>query len=250
MKAPNEAHGLVADPEFVDSTNMDFRLQPTSAFIDAGTNVQDFTQWYVGSGPDLGAYEDGRLTWCRPFRYQDPPGVATYSESPRIVRCFAYGQKLAVFFSTDIFAGGVTPADIQLSTNGHSVVVEAVRFPMPARVLRLDLGDAIAHGQAITLSFSQLPIGLNNQTATMWGADLEVVGIPISATLLDEMARAGMPVPALMKLLGHKTPKMTMRYVEVVQTDVRQAYDQALTQLSVIRSVQARTLPTLPVPSP
>ncbi len=37
-----------------------------------------------------------------------------------------------------------------------------------------------------------------------------------------EMARAGMPVPALMKLLGHKTPKMT------------------------IRSVQARTLPMLP----
>jgi integrase len=64
-----------------------------------------------------------------------------------------------------------------------------------------------------------------------------------------EMARAGMPVPALMKLLGHTTPKMTMRYVEVAQADVRQAYDQALTQLSVIRSVQTRALPTLPVPS-
>lgn len=68
-------------------------------------------------------------------------------------------------------------------------------------------------------------------------------------TFATEMARAGMPVPALMKLLGHKTPKMTMRYVEVAQTDVRQAYDQALSQLSVIRSVQARTLPTLPVTS-
>jgi len=31
------------------------------------------------------------------------------------------------------------------------------------------------------------------------------------------MARAGMPVPALMKLLGHTTPKMTMRYVEVAK---------------------------------
>ena len=68
-------------------------------------------------------------------------------------------------------------------------------------------------------------------------------------TFATEMARAGMPVPALMKLLGHKTPKMTMRYVEVAQTDVRQAYHQALTQMSVIRSLQARTLPTLPVPS-
>ena len=66
-------------------------------------------------------------------------------------------------------------------------------------------------------------------------------------TYATEMARAGMPVPALMKLLGHKTPKMTMRYVEVAQNDVREAYNQAITQLSVIRSVQSRTLPSLPV---
>ena len=64
------------------------------------------------------------------------------------------------------------------------------------------------------------------------------------------MARAGMPVPALMKLLGHTTPKMTMRYVEVAQADVRQAYDQALTQLSVIRSVQSRTMPVSSVAVP
>ena len=68
-------------------------------------------------------------------------------------------------------------------------------------------------------------------------------------TLATDMARAGMPVPALMKLLGHKTPKMTMRYVEVAQVDVRHAYEQALTQLSAIRSVPRRTLPALPVPS-
>jgi len=62
-------------------------------------------------------------------------------------------------------------------------------------------------------------------------------------TFATEMARAGMPVHALMKLLGHKTPKMTMRYVEVAQTDVRQAYDQALAQLRVMRSVHNRALP-------
>jgi len=62
-------------------------------------------------------------------------------------------------------------------------------------------------------------------------------------TFATEMARAGMPVPALMKLLGHKTPKMTMRYVEVAQADVRQAYDRALAQLRGIRCVQNRALP-------
>ena len=40
-----------------------------------------------------------------------------------------------------------------------------------------------------------------------------------------------------------------MRYVQVAQLDVRQAYDQALPQLAVIRSVEDRALPSLPVPS-
>jgi len=64
-----------------------------------------------------------------------------------------------------------------------------------------------------------------------------------------QMARAGMPVPALMKLLGHQTPKMTMRYVEVAHVDLRHAYDQALVQLSLLHTVEARTL-TTPSPSP
>ena len=63
------------------------------------------------------------------------------------------------------------------------------------------------------------------------------------------MARTGMPVPALMKLLGHTTPKITMRYVEVAQADVREAYDQALNQLGVIRAVQNRMLPSTSGPS-
>ena len=62
-------------------------------------------------------------------------------------------------------------------------------------------------------------------------------------TFATEMARAGMPVPALMKLLGHKTPKMTMRYVEVAQSDVRKAYDDALVQLRAMHTLQARALP-------
>jgi integrase len=62
-------------------------------------------------------------------------------------------------------------------------------------------------------------------------------------TYATEMARAGMPVPALMKLLGHTTPKMTMRYVEVAQVDVRKAYDEAVVQLRLMHAVQPQALP-------
>jgi site-specific recombinase XerD len=62
-------------------------------------------------------------------------------------------------------------------------------------------------------------------------------------TFATEMARAGMPVPALMKLLGHRTPKMTMRYVEVAQVDVRKAYDEAVVQLRLMHTIQPQALP-------
>lgn len=64
-----------------------------------------------------------------------------------------------------------------------------------------------------------------------------------------EMARAGMPVFALMKLLGHRTPKMTMLYVEVAHTDLRNAYDHALEQIHIIDQVDIPTLPATSVPS-
>jgi integrase len=35
------------------------------------------------------------------------------------------------------------------------------------------------------------------------------------------MLRAGVTLPVLMKLLGHKSPHMTMRYVEVSLLDVQ-----------------------------
>jgi site-specific recombinase XerD len=63
-------------------------------------------------------------------------------------------------------------------------------------------------------------------------------------TFATEMSRAGMPLPALMKLLGHQTPKMTMRYVEVAHTDLRLAYDQALVQLRVMNMVDSAPVPT------
>jgi len=63
-----------------------------------------------------------------------------------------------------------------------------------------------------------------------------------------QMARAGMPLPALMKILGHQTPKMTMRYVEVAHTDLRLAYDQALDQLRVMHRMDSAPVPITRAP--
>jgi hypothetical protein len=41
------------------------------------------------------------------------------------------------------------------------------------------------------------------------------------------MLRAGVTLPVLMKLLGHKSPHMTMRYVEVSLLDVAREFELA-----------------------
>jgi len=57
-------------------------------------------------------------------------------------------------------------------------------------------------------------------------------------TFATEMARAGMSIQVLMKLLGHRDAKMTMQYVEVATTDLRRDYDNALEQLKVLKNLK------------
>jgi len=47
------------------------------------------------------------------------------------------------------------------------------------------------------------------------------------ATYATEMLRAGVSFPALMKLLGHTDPEMTMRYVDVALTDLQREFQLA-----------------------
>lgn len=47
-------------------------------------------------------------------------------------------------------------------------------------------------------------------------------------TYATEMVRAGMSLPVLAKILGHRTIRMTMRYVAIVQADVHREFSQAM----------------------
>jgi site-specific recombinase XerD len=62
-------------------------------------------------------------------------------------------------------------------------------------------------------------------------------------TFATEMARAGMNLQVLMKILGHENPAMTMRYVHVAATDLRHHYEQALAKLKVLQNLNPLPLP-------
>lgn len=69
------------------------------------------------------------------------------------------------------------------------------------------------------------------------GAPLRVVPHQLRHTYATRLANAGMTLQALMALLGHVTPEMTLRYATLASPTVRAAYDDAI----------AKARPRLPV---
>lgn len=81
-----------------------------------------------------------------------------------------------------------------------------IRWPDNRRPVAKSLGEAL------------------RRAATRIGLKERVWPHRLRHTYATEMLRAGMSLPVLMSLLGHRTIKMTLRYAQVTQADVRNAY--------------------------
>jgi len=62
------------------------------------------------------------------------------------------------------------------------------------------------------------------QAARAAGINERVTPHQLRHTYATEMARAGMSLPVLKEILGHRTIRMTMRYVQVTQCDLQREY--------------------------
>jgi site-specific recombinase XerD len=60
--------------------------------------------------------------------------------------------------------------------------------------------------------------------ATQAGITAHIVPHQLRHTYATTMLRAGVSLPALMKLLGHRTANMTLRYVEITQQDLQREF--------------------------
>lgn len=63
--------------------------------------------------------------------------------------------------------------------------------------------------------------------ATEAGIAAHIVPHQMRHTYATSMLRAGVSLPALMKLLGHRTANMTLRYVEITQKDLQREFQMA-----------------------
>jgi integrase len=66
-----------------------------------------------------------------------------------------------------------------------------------------------------------------HQVCHSLGFSARLVPHQLRHTYATQMIRSGVSFPALMTLLGHTSPDMTMRYVEVALTDLRREFDLA-----------------------
>jgi site-specific recombinase XerD len=72
-----------------------------------------------------------------------------------------------------------------------------------------------------------LPRKLRNalrDVATAAGISARIVPHQMRHTYATEMLRAGVTLAAVMKLLGHKSPHMTLHYLEITQADLQREY--------------------------
>ena len=62
-------------------------------------------------------------------------------------------------------------------------------------------------------------------------------------TFASEMVRLGISLPALMRLLGHKDIRMTLRYVTVTQIDLQREFHLAQQNVSQVHRIPNLSLP-------
>ena len=75
------------------------------------------------------------------------------------------------------------------------------------------------------------------------GQPLKVTAHQMRHTWATELANAGMSIQALMTLLGHRSPEMTIRYARLASPAIKTAYDQAAGRV-------ARRIPVAPAGKP
>jgi integrase len=91
------------------------------------------------------------------------------------------------------------------------------------------------------------------EAAAAAGISAPVVPHQLRHTYATSMLRAGVSLPALMKLLGHRTANMTLRYVEITQKDLQREFQLARKSprhmIPLPASAVAQDLDTADVPS-
>jgi len=108
------------------------------------------------------------------------------------------------------------------------------RTGQPADFVFVERGRRIgAHRLRVGLATAVAAAGLTDRA----GQPLHVTLHQLRHTFGTSLVNAGMSLPALMALLGHVTPEMTLRYAKLASPTIRAAYDTAMAKINSRRPI-------------
>lgn len=170
-----EKNGKIANIEYIDPLSYNLKLKSTSPGIDAGKiiNLPEFNwvQRYDGTAPDVGAYEGDRFIDGPAFRFRLPNNVTVpYLEKPRIVKFLINSTNLHIYFSEKIDPKSVTQNILDLKKNNYSIVINNISLSSDGYELIIETNENLTNSEII-YKFNTLPIGINGERVTLWGAN-------------------------------------------------------------------------------
>ena len=134
----------------------------------------------------------------------------------------------------------LVPADVDIQRIVARIVSLRTSVPLPRR----------PNGDALLLPYRRSHDGLYQALASALadagrraGCSTPVTPHRLRHSFASEMVRLGVSLPALMRLLGHKDIRMTLRYVEVTQLDLQREFHAARQH-----TTQPHRMPVVPLP--
>jgi hypothetical protein len=116
------------NPVFVNPLEYNFRIQPNSPAIDAGIVIPGITDGYVGSAPDIGAYEYGGTDWIAGHNFISPPNPVF--------------ESVSLLYTNKVRQGGFENGVISPWVKTHSGTAESVSVPRSvSKSVRLGTGE-------------------------------------------------------------------------------------------------------------
>ncbi len=194
---------LTTTSPFVDVANGDFRLTSGSSPIDAGTVITGITDGYVGSAPDVGAYEYGGEDWVAGanITISNTPYGGSPATIPGKIEAEEYdvgGEGVAYYDTTAGNAGGevrTDDVDIEARDGGYTVGWiadgEWLEYTVNATTGTYDLTARVASTNSaasfnVSLSGNQIAT-VNVPDTTDWGQFEDVVVPDIFITGDDDV---------------------------------------------------------------
>ncbi len=170
-----EKNGITADPQFKDPYGNDFRLKEESPCIDRGRVADGLIAEFAGEGPDIGAFDNGKLIEGLPFRYRPPDPEVPFQEMPRIARHKMDGKVVKLWFSMPMNQSSVKETSYHMKFGSEILDLHVTGLSEDGYCLTLlSPGEMIREDLDLELQLSQWPRGQNGMTVVAWASSIPV----------------------------------------------------------------------------